>query len=356
MTTNGILYDNEKVQKFIHKNRNKLSIGMSIDGTKKKHDMQRVYPDGRGSYDDVIRNVPLWLKQFPFCTTKVTIGHDDLPYLKESIVHLWKIGCKTVPANVVFENVWTEGDDKIYEEQLKSLADYVIDNDLYKEYNCTLFSEHIGYPNDDEDLKKNFCGSGKMLAVDSDGNFYPCLRYMDYSLASDKPSYKVGNVAEGIDWNKLRPFYTISLEAQSKEECIECEVAQGCAWCQGNNYDSAETETNFQRNTAICKMHKARCRANEYYWNRLFNKTHIKRNILDAYKKHMYFIMSDDSVSFCNYDGKRVSDVQMNNETIEKALEFCERNFYAPVILHSKDKNKVSHYTDILSRTSFMSV
>jgi uncharacterized protein len=49
-------------------------------------------------------------------------------------------------------------------------------------------------------------------------------------------------------------------------------VASGCAWCQGENYDAAATPTVYQRATAICKMHKARVRANNYYWNKLFNK------------------------------------------------------------------------------------
>ncbi len=56
--TNGILYSNKKVQKFIEKNFNHLSLGISIDGTKRKHDLQRIYRDGTGTYDDVIKNIP----------------------------------------------------------------------------------------------------------------------------------------------------------------------------------------------------------------------------------------------------------------------------------------------------------
>lgn len=59
---------------------------------------------------------------------------------------------------------------------------------------------------------------------------------------------------------------------QSKPECFDCEVANGCGWCQGENYDAADTDTIYQRSTAICKMHKARVRANNYYWNKLFAK------------------------------------------------------------------------------------
>ena len=42
-STNGINYDSEKVQKFIAKNREHLSIGITIDGTERKHDLNRVY-------------------------------------------------------------------------------------------------------------------------------------------------------------------------------------------------------------------------------------------------------------------------------------------------------------------------
>ena len=85
----------------------------------------------------------------------------------------------------------------------------------------------------------------------------------------------IGNVKDGIDNNKLRPFLMLDRTTQSKQECIDCEVASGCAWCQGENYDAADTHTIYQRATAICKMHKARVRANNYYWNKLFRKLEL---------------------------------------------------------------------------------
>ena len=53
-------------------------------------------------------------------------------------------------------------------------------------------------------------------------------------------------------------------------------MASGCAWCQGENYDASITGTIFERATAICKMHKARVRANNYFWNRLYQKLEKK--------------------------------------------------------------------------------
>jgi uncharacterized protein len=267
-STNGIMYDDVRVQNYIKKNHNHLSIGITIDGTQHKHDMNRIYKDGRGSYKDVVKNIPLWLEQFPNSGTKVTVGSEDLPYIVESILHLYSLGIKDVNINVVFEDVWKEGDDKLLETQLLQLADIVIDQKLYETNSCSFFSDFIGKQQDRERENQNWCGAGKMLSVDAAGNFYPCTRFAKYSLRN-KPPIIIGNIHDGINTNLLRSFLTLDRCTQSTEECIACEIASGCAWCQGENYDAADTPTVFQRATAICKMHKARVKANNYYWSRL---------------------------------------------------------------------------------------
>lgn len=272
-STNGINYHTDKVQDFIKKNHTHLSIGITIDGTQRKHDLNRVWKgsDERGSYVDVVRNIPLWLQQFPKDATKVTISSADIPYIKESVLHLYSLGIHEVNINCVFEDVWKDGDDKLFENQLLELADAIIDGGYYKDYACSFFSEIIGKPLDPERENNNWCGAGKMLAVDAAGNFYPCTRFAAYSLRSKAPII-IGNVIDGIDKNKLRPFLTLDRMTQSPDKCKTCEVASGCAWCQGENYDAAETSTIYQRSTAICLMHKARVRANNYYWNKLYRK------------------------------------------------------------------------------------
>jgi uncharacterized protein len=267
-STNGLMYRDKRVQNFISKNRSHLSIQITIDGTKRKHNLQRVYPGGKGSYDDVVRNIPLWQKQFPEASTKVTISSDDIPYIKESVLHIWSLGVKEISINAVFENAWKPGDEEMFEEQLVGLADEIISKQLYEEYSCTFFSKIIGKPYIEN---MNWCGAGKMLAVDFNGNFYPCIRFVDFSLQNRK-GLEVGNISDGINKNKLRPFLTLDMVSQSSKECIDCEVATGCAWCQGANYDFADTETIYQRATYNCGMHKARVRANNYFWNKLGSK------------------------------------------------------------------------------------
>ena len=298
-STNGINYHTEKVQNFIKKNIDHLSIGITIDGTQKKHDLNRIWKtagmeyglmptseEERGSYDAVVKNIPLWLSQFPNAGTKVTISSADIPYIKESVLHLYSLGIHEVNINCVFEDVWKDGDDELFEEQLLQLADAIINGDYYKEYACSFFTEHIGKPMDRVQENQNWCGAGKMLSIDASGNFYPCTRFAQYS-SRDTKAWVIGNVNDGIDKNKLRPFLTLDRCTQSRQECIDCEVASGCAWCQGENYDAADTATINQRAIAICKMHKARVRANNYYWNKLYRKLELEGIAKEEAKGHV---------------------------------------------------------------------
>jgi radical SAM peptide maturase (CXXX-repeat target family) len=266
LSTNGTLYGTQGVQAFIKKHISHLSIGISVDGNKELHDSHRVYVDGRGSYEDVIRNVPLWLSQFPNASTKATLSHDSLPYVKDSVISLWELGIKTIAMNTVFEDVWEEGDDRIFEDQLTKLGDYIIESGVWKNYNCTLFTETIGRPMSAQD-NMNWCGSGKMLAVDVDGQFFPCNRFTAFSLSRHKPRC-IGNAFIGIDTNKLRPFLALDRFSQSSDECYACAVGSGCAWCTGYNYDVSESGTIYSRTTFHCAMHKARVRAVRAFWEK----------------------------------------------------------------------------------------
>lgn len=266
ITTNGLLYKSQKVQNFISKYQNILNLSISIDGTKRKQDLNRVFPNGKGSYDIVSKSVKLWSRQFDNIATKMVISSEDLPFVAESGIHLLELGIIKLDMNLVVEDVWHEGDDLILEEQLIKFADEVIDKGFYKDRKLYIFEECIGHPFN-PNFESNPCGS-MMLSIDSHGNFYTCLRFAQYSLRSKQARY-IGNIKDGINYNLLRPFYIIDELSQSPLKCQMCDVATGCRWCPAENYDASSTSTIFERSTAICKMHKARVRAKNYYWNKL---------------------------------------------------------------------------------------
>ncbi|OLN25193.1 Arylsulfatase regulator [Desulfosporosinus metallidurans] len=292
--------------------------------------------------------------------TKATFSHDDLPYLKESIISLWNNGINTVAANVVFENVWEDGDDIIFESQLKDLADYILDKGMWKEYSVRFFDPKIGFPLKSDELKNNFCGAGKMLAVDYKGDLFPCVRFLDFAL-SDKKGFKIGSIDKGINFDKLRPFAGLSLENQSSQECINCEVATGCAWCTGANYDFSDNGTIYKRATYICKMHKANVRANEYFWNEFTKRTGLIspreeykkfRYIKSEDAKYLQFIISDNITPHCSYVSKTGDTPNnMNDDIIHKGLLFAKNNNLNPVVLGDRNLQNES-FLNIISNKS----
>ncbi|WP_313370535.1 radical SAM peptide maturase, CXXX-repeat target family, partial [Sedimentibacter sp.] len=213
-STNGLTYDTPAVQKYIEKNKRHVSIGISVDGNKVKHDAQRVREDGTGSFDDVTRVVPLWIKQFPDASTKATFAHDDLIHIKDSVIALWDMGIKTVAANVVFEDVWEDGDAEIYETQLTELADYILNNELWSEYSVRFFDPNVGFPMNKEELYRNYCGAGHMLSIDHKGDIYPCIRFTPFTL-NNTNGYKIGDISNGINEDLIRPFRNLITKNQS---------------------------------------------------------------------------------------------------------------------------------------------
>lgn len=278
MSSNGSLYGTQKVQNFVKKYRGRCNIAITIDGTKKLHDTCRMYPDGRGTYDDVERNIQLYFQNGGSHTTKVTIAPENIKYLCEASLHLFNLGYSHLYCNVVFENVWSIEYAKELYSQLKNLADIMLDQKLYENHFQAMFSEDIGKPlNETENT--NWCGGdGHMLAISPDGKCYPCLRYMDYcfSIKERKPLI-IGNIYDGIDseCSGLCDLKCITRRSQSTDECWNCPIAKGCSWCSAYNYEINGTAN--KRCTFHCIMQKSRVLANVYYWNRLYRELNIDK-------------------------------------------------------------------------------
>ncbi|GMQ64327.1 radical SAM peptide maturase, CXXX-repeat target family [Vallitalea maricola] len=272
ISTNGTLYFEPDVQAFIKKYQERLSLSITIDGNKELHDKCRLFPNGAGSYDIVEKAFLAELKRFPYASTKLTLAPENISYLKEAILHLFSIGVISIFSNCIFEEGWNVSHAKIFYHELKELADYMISTKLYTKHTCTLFDPDIGYAMSPED-NQNWCGgTGKMLAIDGEGIIYPCLRYMKFCLEKEEP-ITIGDIVSGIGESEeqkknLECLKCITRRSQSTDECFNCPIATGCAWCSAYNYDKFGTAN--KRATYICIMHKARVLANVYYWNKLY--------------------------------------------------------------------------------------
>ncbi len=273
--SNGVLYSDPKVQKFLNKWRNNISFSITIDGNKELHDACRVFPDGTGSYDLAVAGAADWMKRGYYMGSKITIAPGNLQYVYDAIIHMVELGYKDINANVVYEKGWTLEHAQEFYRQLKRVADYWLEHDLVDDTYMALFNAEYFHPKEKTDLQ-NWCGgTGLMLSMDPDGWLYPCIRYMESSLGTDREPLRIGHVNFGIaqrecDKQCVECLNKIDRRTESTDECFYCPIAEGCSWCSAYNYQ--ENGTPDSRCTYICDMHKARALANAYFWNKLYCK------------------------------------------------------------------------------------
>lgn len=278
--SNGVLYFDNKVQHFLNKYKDRLSFSVTIDGNKKLHDACRVFHDGTPSYDMAVAAAKDWMSRGFYMGSKITIAPGNLSYLYDAIVHMVELGYDEINANCVYEEGWTIEHAREFYKQLKRVADYWLDNNLVETHYLALFNESFFRPKQEDDLT-NWCGgTGSMLAMDPDGYLYPCIRYMESSLGTDRKPLRIGHVDIGIAQTKCDKkcvdcLNAVDRKTQSTEECFYCPIAEGCSWCSAYNYQKNGTPNS--RCTYICEMHKARSLANAYLWNKYYRKQKIEK-------------------------------------------------------------------------------
>lgn len=267
--TNGLLWFTPDAQHLIRKYHSQMSVTVSIDGVQELHDRFRVDENGKGSFSAAFRAFQDG-KQYGWYHSKMTFVPGSFKYIFDSVKMMVEEGCLKVACNYAYEPVYSESDAAALYEQLRKLADWLIDE--HKEAYVTMLGDHVGYP--DSVNNRNFCGgTGEMLAFAPDGKAYPCIRYAPISIGEEKANGVCIGSNKGL-WTTeeqqevRKELGAITRSSQSTKECMECPVAAGCGWCSGYNYEC--TGTPNKRITNICLAHKARSLACAYYYNRRY--------------------------------------------------------------------------------------
>lgn len=301
ITSNGMLYFDPKIQEYLKKYKDLISLDITLDGPKELHDSCRKDFNNNGSFDIAFKAWKDSQKYNTICTTKVTIAPENLLLLDKIFEFFIKEGCNQINANPIFEHNWTIEEAQLYYKKLIILADTLLKHPVEN----NLFVNHIGKPMLSTD-NCNWCGgTGAMLAFDPEGKAYPCLRYMPTSLGDTRAPIIIGDV-NSIYKNKdiYNNLNCVTRRSQSTDECFNCHIAQGCAWCSAWNYQ--ETGSYNKRSTNICWMHRARVLANVYYWNNYYIKNHIDKN-------------------FILYLDRNIATFIINNEEYDKLLSLSLR-------------------------------
>jgi radical SAM protein with 4Fe4S-binding SPASM domain len=106
-----------------------------------------------------------------------------------------------------------------------------------------------------------------MTSIGINGELYPCHRFQ---TLSQRENLAIGDIYNGVDENKLKPFDYVNLstiQGEYRQKCMDCEYKQMCSWCTAFNYDSSGSL--FKRDEMFCEMVEAQYEANEYFFNKI---------------------------------------------------------------------------------------
>ncbi len=275
ITTNGTLFERKDVREFCEKWKNNLSITVSIDGCPEIHDMNRIFTNGKGTMDTIMKWWGWYRKTFPVDSrsTKSTLSKNSIPYMYDSLVFMHeKLGLNYINQNVIMEDCGlTEEDYILFDEQMAKCIEYVYQHkdDLY----WGMIDKARFLTKGDPDMGNSYCGSGCMPTLSTDGKIYPCLRWLPITQKNNDISFAVvGDVEKGF-YNKqalkLIQENSKRINCTKDEKCLTCEFESNCPYCIGGCF--AEYGE-FRRTTHSCEIIKRQCKWSKKYWEMIENE------------------------------------------------------------------------------------
>ena len=241
-TTNGTLVHDE-IQEWLKQHKNIFKVALSLDGTKRMHDINRC-----SSFDRIDLN--FFKEVYPEQMMKMTVSAETLPYLSEGIIFMHENNFNFT-SNLAYDIDWSNKDNKdILERELNILINYYLEHPDIKP--CELLSHPISWIGMYNGEPFRQCGAGvEMTSYDVDGRSYPCQFFMPLSIGEDRAvKSKEIKFLEQID------------KSNFVGECQNCIAMRLCHTCYGANY--AATGNIYQKDTNWCKLQKVIFKANAY--------------------------------------------------------------------------------------------
>jgi len=221
-TTNGILFDEEKLE-FLGENKAKMMV--SVDGVKEVHDKYRIFPNGSGSWDLVIKKIKLALKYWPDLHIRFSLTPELAPKLYKAMLFFWEeLGVDWIAFSPVYECEWRDDDYKILEEEYIKILEYM-------RKNPQKYCLHLSDPG--KGIWQDYpCGAGRSyVGFSVDGYIYPCHRFHKYGEEHEEQNKKVriGSIWEGF-YPERQKFldYPVIRKHQCKDG-LGCDIYNFCA-------------------------------------------------------------------------------------------------------------------------------
>ena len=269
ITTNGTLIHGE-IQEWLKEHACCVVCGLSLDGTREMHNMNRSQ-----SYDRI--DLDFFLNQYPQQDVKMTVSNGTLPRLADGVIDLHEKGF-LVSCNLAYEIDWSAPENiDVLSRELNKLVEYYLAHPDIEP--CSMLGMGISYVDPTNKLAVRYCGAGKdMKTYDVDGKDYPCQYFMPLSVGAER-------AASVKDIHFPQDFFQKEL---LDEKCQQCIVQACCPNCFGANY--ASTGSIYKRDENMCRLTKIILKARSYFLARQWELGQLKETG-DALQALLYAIV-----------------------------------------------------------------
>lgn len=217
ITTNATLID-DNMAKFFKKNN--ILVSVSLDGWKKNNDENRIYADGKGSYEDTSRGLALLKKYKNDVGILVTPSKDNIRHLAKSCEFIVKkLGFKFITINTPQPNNgdW-EIDGRRFSEELKKCHKIALKSKAIINHfgTRTLFSLNLRQP---MIFSCSKYGNNYTATLTTNGKLSPCIVSWEYKqILTELEKFKNSQVF--LDWKLTEPYFL--------KKCRQCPAMNVC--------------------------------------------------------------------------------------------------------------------------------
>lgn len=222
ITTNGILIDSEIIDLV---NKHNIQLQISLDGCKETHDLNRVFPNGDGSFDVVmakLREIKKNCKKD--CLTIVCVlTPETLQNFAESFIFLINNGFTDIGVNPCLDTAWTEQDFITLKKEMEKISIIYIENFRNNKYiKFTPITRNIWVTLRNGFTKFRCDAVFGEVAILPDGKILPCGGFVG---CSNEEEFYIGNIISGLDNEKIK-FYL--KKRDNNKDCESCSLMNRC--------------------------------------------------------------------------------------------------------------------------------
>ena len=206
-------------------------IQITLDGSKEIHDKRRVYANGKGSFDEIIRNIDIALKNNIKIFLRVNVDNEnlyDLPELANILISRFKDNKNLYPYIYLLQDGGCSGDANVVKEEVgieevfKLEYKYPQVQIFRKKFHPEMFINAI-FNNIEFKPSLRHCGAAiNQHILDYKGNIYRCW----HGIGND--NYSTGKYIPVIKENNEKNRKWDNRSVLNLEKCKKCKYRYIC--------------------------------------------------------------------------------------------------------------------------------